>query len=94
MARVVHLAMKVDDIDKASAFLCNVFGFKQSLSQGRGARFVMSPMEPFMWPSIGYPARNRSRMKRMARRASIISVWRWRISLSTPPNLVAMAAKP
>jgi lactoylglutathione lyase len=29
MARVVHLAMKVDDIDKASAFLCNVFGFKQ-----------------------------------------------------------------
>src|SRR4029077_3324911 len=29
MARVVHLAMKVDDIDKASAFLCNVFGVKQ-----------------------------------------------------------------
>lgn|SRR5262245_57462043 len=28
MARVVHLAMKVEDIDKASSFLCNVFGFK------------------------------------------------------------------
>jgi hypothetical protein len=29
MARVVHLAMKVDDIDNASAFLCNVFLFIQ-----------------------------------------------------------------
>ena len=34
MARVVHLAMKVDDIDKASAFLCNVFGFKQITAPG------------------------------------------------------------
>ena len=34
MARVVHLAMKVDDIDKASAFLCNVFGFKPITAPG------------------------------------------------------------
>src|SRR5262245_66272654 len=29
MARIVHLAMRVEDIDKAAEFYCNVFGFKQ-----------------------------------------------------------------
>jgi len=29
MARIVHLAMKVEDIDKASEFLSRVFGFTQ-----------------------------------------------------------------
>src|SRR5262245_20367243 len=28
MARIVHLAMRVEDIDKASDFYCKVFGFK------------------------------------------------------------------
>ena len=29
MARIVHLAMRVEDIDKASEFYTNVFGFKR-----------------------------------------------------------------
>ena len=29
MGRIVHLAMKVEDIDKAAAFFSQVFGFKQ-----------------------------------------------------------------
>jgi len=29
MARIVHLAMRVEDIDKASEFYSKVFGFKQ-----------------------------------------------------------------